>query len=70
MGMTSQVSNCDRSTRGFNVMVTLCRRHVLTRVPLRLFLGTHGQIGERLRHRHIPYVPTGHMGDIPCLWWG
>jgi hypothetical protein len=27
-------------------------------------VGTHGRIGERLRHHGIPYVPTGRMGDV------
>jgi len=29
-----------------------------------------GQTPKRLRHRGVPYVPTGHMCDIPCLWRG
>ena len=35
-----------------------------------LFIEHLGRVRERLKHRGVPYVPTGLMGDIPCFELG
>ena len=73
MGVTSQVPDCDRFVHETGKGVALFRNvrvRDIDQGPIKPFIEHLGRVRERLKHRGIPYVPTGLMGDIPCFEWG
>ena len=73
MGVTSQVSDCNRFVHETGKGVALVRNVRVSDIEQGLaepFIEHLGQVRESLKHRGIPYVPMGLMGDIPCFEWG
>ena len=73
MGLTSQVTECDHfvheTGKGVASVINV-RVHDIDWGLDEPFIEHLGWVRERLKHRGIPYVPMGLMGDIPCFEWG
>jgi hypothetical protein len=67
MGVTSQVTDCDRFVRETGKGVALVRNvQDIDRGPIEPFFEHLHRVRERLKHRGISFVSPGLMGDIPC----
>jgi hypothetical protein len=71
MGVTSQVTYCDRFVRETGKGVALVGNvRDIDRGLVEPFFEHLRQVRERLKHRGIPSIPSGLMGDIHCSEWG
>jgi hypothetical protein len=73
MGVTSQVTDRDYFVYEIGkgvASVGNVRVHDIDQGSVEPFVEHFGRVRETLKHQGIPYVPTGLMGDIPCVEWG